>query len=190
VVRVPAPPNTIEELATPKVIVRAEDLRTVPRPTKGRVEVLRRDWRCARRCGIVIEKGTPTRDLDWLARGGWAHFPRCPNQMGLETAKDPVGEVPPHTLSPEGHPPGAPEESSRAAAAAAAAGAPAPARAFRDETVKEAVLTHFLARIVVESGGVEYTFAARPAVGGKPSPQLLERLAERAGVALGNVHAR
>jgi len=126
-----------------------------------------------------------------LAReGGMGALPQVPEPDGPRDGEGPRGEVPPHTLSPEGHPPGAPEESSRAAAAAAAAGAPAPARAFRDETVKEAVLTHFLARIVVESGGVEYTFAARPAVGGKPSPQLLERLAERAGVALGNVHAR
>ena len=92
---------TIEEAATPKVVVRPSDL-TTPSPSmlseSPKTEGLRKDWRCARRCGIVIPKGTDPLTLDWLPRGGWAHLNRCPTQQSLEEAAG---------LSPASPPPAA-----------------------------------------------------------------------------------
>jgi len=99
---------TLEEAAAPVVRVAPPAIPTPSADSEPSKKEggLRKDWRCARRCGIVIPKGTDPLTLDYLPHGGWAHLQRCPTQQSIEEAARAAGE----TLSPQPAPQAAPEQ--------------------------------------------------------------------------------
>jgi len=95
-------PKTLSSFAEPTVIVREEDLRTVPRPEEA-VETLRRMWMCPI-CEEWIPRGTALLELRWQRQGGWSHRSCLPTAF---LAGDVPSPVPPEREREESVP-GAP----------------------------------------------------------------------------------